>query len=207
MDAATAIFVVVIIVFSSIIHEVMHGTMADLLGDKTARYAGRLTLNPIPHIDLFGSILLPLTLVLTGSPIFFGYAKPVPYNPYNLRPGRFSEAFVAGAGPLSNLVLALIGGFVIRSNVFAGANDVIFLIVVVNTMLFLFNLIPIPPLDGSKVFESILPRGIGVSYARLRRSLDSNPLFGMLLVVVLILFLGNIWANIVYGIASGIAGI
>src|ERR1700722_7288672 len=104
MDIATTLFVVVIIIFSAIIHEVMHGYVADQLGDPTARYAGRLTLNPISQIDPFGSIILPLILVLGGSPIFFGYAKPVPYNPYNLRPGRFSEAMVAGAGPLANLV-------------------------------------------------------------------------------------------------------
>src|SRR4029077_11783923 len=99
------IFIVVIIIFSAVVHEVMHGVAADYLGDKTARYAGRLTLNPIPHIDLFGSIILPLVLALSGSPVFFGYAKPVPYNPYNLRSGRFSEAIVAGAGPFSNILI------------------------------------------------------------------------------------------------------
>src|SRR6185369_12782937 len=108
------LFVVVIIIFSAVVHEVMHGVAADYLGDKAARYAGRLTLNPIPHLDMMGSILLPLFFVLTNSPIFFGYAKPVPYNPYNLRPGRFSEAMVAFAGPLSNIVIALLCGVLIR---------------------------------------------------------------------------------------------
>ena len=108
MAITETVFVVAVIIFSAIIHEVMHGYAADKLGDPTARYAGRLTLNPVSHIDPIGSILLPFALVLLGSPIFFGYAKPVPYNPYNLRPGRFSEAIVAGAGPASNAVIAIL---------------------------------------------------------------------------------------------------
>src|ERR1700733_6744034 len=135
MDIASALFLVVIIIFSAIIHEVMHGYAADKLGDPTARYAGRLTLNPIPHIDPFGSILLPLALVLVGSPIFFGYAKPVPYNPYNLRPGRFSEAIVAGAGPASNAIIAIIFGFLVRLDLDPILSSFFFLIVVVNVML------------------------------------------------------------------------
>src|SRR3990167_10066076 len=122
-----SIFLIAVIIFSVIIHEVMHGVAADYLGDKTARYAGRLTLNPIPHIDLFGSIILPVLLALSNSPFFFGWAKPVPYNPYNLRPGRFSEAIVAGAGPASNLVIAIIGGLIIRSGLLSTGNDIVFL--------------------------------------------------------------------------------
>src|SRR5665213_2314258 len=131
MDLGSTLFVVVIVIFSAIIHEVMHGVAADRLGDPTARYAGRLTLNPLVHLDPFGSVVLPLVLALSGSPIFFGYAKPVPYNPYNLRPARFSEAIVAGAGPLSNLVIAIIAGIVIRLNIFsATVNSGIFLIII-----------------------------------------------------------------------------
>lgn len=207
MDIATAVFVVLIIIFSSIIHEVMHGYMADLLGDPTARYAGRLTLNPLPHIDIYGSILLPAFLVLVGSPIFFGYAKPLPYNPYNLRPGRFSEALVAGAGPFSNLVIALVAGLVIRLNVVPGGNDIIFLIVVINVILAFFNLIPIPPIDGSKVLEALLPCSLQFGYQRWRRQMELMPLMGMIVVVLLILFLGDVWANFVYGVASAIAGV
>src|SRR4051812_35839881 len=134
------IFVVVIIVFSAIIHEVMHGVAADWLGDKTARYAGRLTLNPIPHIDPFGSVILPLIFTLTNSPIFFGWAKPVPYNPYNLRPGRFSEAIVAGAGPASNIAIAIVFGVLLRLQAFdATISAVFFLIVTINVMLAIFN--------------------------------------------------------------------
>ncbi len=202
------IFVVVIIIFSAVIHEVMHGVAADYLGDKTARYAGRLTLNPIPHLDPFGSVILPIVLSLSGSPIFFGWAKPVPYNPYNLKPGRFSEAIVAGAGPASNLVIALVMSLFIRLNVLPmEIASIVFLIVVVNCMLFLFNLIPIPPLDGSKVLQSFLPRSLEVAYTNWRFQLESNPMLGMGIVVLVILLLGGAFGRVVYSLASIMAGI
>jgi Zn-dependent protease len=201
------LFVVVIIIFSAVIHEVMHGVAADRLGDKTARYAGRLTLNPIPHLDPFGSVILPIVLSLGHSPIFFGWAKPVPYNPYNLRPGRFSEAIVAGAGPASNLVIALVFGIIIRLGVLStDITSVLFLIVVVNTMLFLFNLIPVPPLDGSKVLEALLPHSLQYKYSGWRRQMEMNPLLGMGIVVVIILLLGGAFGNFVYTLAGLIAG-
>ncbi|HTR18594.1 MAG TPA: site-2 protease family protein [Candidatus Paceibacterota bacterium] len=207
MDITADVFIIVIVIFSAIIHEVMHGVAADYLGDKTARYAGRLTLNPIPHIDPFGSILLPLLLALSGSPIFFGWAKPVPYNPYNLRPGRFSEAIVAGAGPASNLVIALIFGAIVRFQVLGPTvNTALFLVVVINVMLCIFNLIPIPPLDGSKVLEALLPRSWQYGYSRWRRSMEMNPFIGMVLVVIIILLLGGAFSNLIYAVASGIAG-
>lgn len=207
MDILSAVFLIVIIIFSAIIHEVMHGVAADYLGDKTARYAGRLTLNPIPHIDPIGSILLPLVLALSGSPIFFGWAKPVPYNPYNLRPGRFSEAIVAGAGPFSNAVIAVIFGLVIRLNLSPTLSGIFFLIVLVNVMLCIFNLIPIPPLDGSKVLEALLPRSWQYGYGRWRRSMEMNPFIGMVLVVAIVLLLGGAFSTLIYSAASAIAGI
>lgn len=207
MDLTTGLFVVVIIIFSAIIHEVMHGVAAEWLGDKTARYAGRITLNPIPHIDPFGSVLLPLLLTLTSSPILFGWAKPVPYNPYNLRPGRFSEAIVAGAGPLSNLAIAFFAGMVLRSGMLGEAGMALFLVVVVNVMLFLFNLIPIPPLDGSKVLEALLPRHLRHGYDRWRHQMEHNPFLGMGLLVLLIILLGGSFGKLIYGAASLIAGV
>ena len=206
MPIADTIALVSIIIFSAIIHEVMHGIAADYLGDKTARYAGRLTLNPIPHIDLWGSILLPVLFVLTNSPIFFGYAKPVPYNPYNLRPGRFSEAIVAGAGPFSNLVIALLAGLLIRTGVW-GTGDILFLIILVNVMLCLFNLIPIPPLDGSKVLEAFLPASVQYGYANWRARMEMNPFLGMGIVVLIVVLLGSSFGNLIYSLASAIAGV
>ncbi|MEY4746984.1 MAG: hypothetical protein RLZZ416_33 [Candidatus Parcubacteria bacterium] len=206
MDLIGIGFLILVIVFSAIIHEVMHGVAAEWLGDKTARYAGRLTLNPIPHIDPFGSIILPLFFALSNSPFFFAWAKPVPYNPYNLKPGRFSEAIVAGAGPASNLAIALLGGLLVRSGMFGGMSDVIFLVVLVNTMLFAFNLIPIPPLDGSKVLESLLPRPLAHSYADWRHRLEQNPFIGMGIVLLIVLLAGGAFGNFIYSLAQAIAG-
>lgn len=207
MQPFEAFFVIVVVVFSAIIHEVMHGVAAEWLGDKTARYAGRLTLNPLPHIDPFGSVLLPIILTLTNSPIFFAWAKPVPYNPYNLRPGRFSEAIVAGAGPVSNLVIALLFGVIIRIGVLPVETvQLLFYVVVINIMLCLFNLLPIPPLDGSKVIEALLPRSLSHSYFNWRRQMDSNPFFGMGLVLIIILIVGEVFGNVVHTLARMVAG-
>ena len=201
------IFLVVTIIFSAIIHEVMHGVAADRLGDPTARYAGRLTLNPIPHIDPFGSILLPVIFALSHSPFFFAWAKPVPYNPYNLKPGRFSEAIVAGAGPASNAVIALVFGLILRFHIFdSPINAVFFIIVLVNVMLCIFNLIPVPPLDGSKVLEAFLPRSLAHSYGSWRRRLEQNPFVGMGLVLLIVLVMCGALGNFIYSVAQAIAG-
>ena len=207
MDITSAIFLVLILMFSAIVHEVMHGIAADKLGDPTARYAGRLTLNPLPHLDPFGSVILPLVLVLTGSPVFFAWAKPVPYNPYNLKPGRFSEAIVAGAGPAVNLLLAIIFGLVIRLGVAPALSSIFFLIVVINVMLCIFNLIPVPPLDGSKVLESLLPRSLQYRYARWRSTMEMNPLLGMGAVLIFIVLFGGAFSSLIYSLASAIAGV
>jgi Zn-dependent protease len=186
----------------------MHGVAADKLGDPTARYAGRLTLNPIPHLDLWGSIIIPVTLALSGSPIFFGWAKPVPYNPYNLRPGRFSEAIVAFAGPLSNAVIAVGTAIILRAGLVSGpAESLLFIVVVVNVMLFFFNLIPVPPLDGSKVIEALLPGPLQRGYAAWRDKLESNPFLGMGLVILIIIVLGGELGNFVYGVAGMLVGL
>ncbi|MFA7310076.1 MAG: site-2 protease family protein [Candidatus Paceibacterota bacterium] len=208
MQITDTLFLVVVIIFSAVIHEVMHGVAADRLGDQTARRAGRLTLNPIPHLDPVGSILLPLALAFSGSPFFFAWAKPVPYNPYNLRPGRFSEAIVAAAGPLSNLAIALLLGVVIRvSHLAPEILAVLALIVVVNVMLFIFNLIPIPPLDGSKILSALLPRSLAYEYDRFRTRLEYSPFLGMALVLLVVLAFGEAFGSFVYGVAQAIAGI
>lgn len=182
----------VILIVSIVLHEVAHGHAANLLGDPTARLAGRLTLNPLRHLDPIGSVFIPLLLALANSPIFFGYAKPVPYNPYNLR-GRFGEHIVAAAGPLTNVALALAAGLIIRIAISLGAApsfiDAMSLAVYINIFLALFNLIPIPPLDGSKVITALLPRNLADAYDRLRERLEGlGMLFGFGL-VLLVFFL------------------
>ncbi|MBI5456722.1 site-2 protease family protein [Candidatus Kaiserbacteria bacterium] len=208
MEIFDSIFVVAIIMFSAVIHEVMHGVAADKLGDPTARYAGRLTLNPIKHLDPFGSVLLPVILVLTNSPILFGWAKPVPYNPYNLvRSPKWGEAIVAGAGPASNFAIALIASVFIRANFFSSELDsVLFLIVSVNVMLGIFNLIPIPPLDGSKVLSALLPRGLARAYDEFRVRLEYNPFLGFGLVLVIIMVFGGAFGSLIYSVARFLAG-
>jgi Zn-dependent protease len=166
MDSSIIVVVyqVIVLVFSVIIHEISHGFVAEELGDDTARRAGRLTLNPIPHIDPFGSILLPLILSLFPGGIVLGWAKPVPFNPLHFKNMRRGSMFVALAGPVSNLLLAGIFALITRGIVFFGFLDLLFIIpflkviIVLNIVLAVFNLVPIPPLDGSKVLFYFLPR-------------------------------------------------
>lgn len=155
------VFVIAILIFSVIIHEVCHGLAAERLGDPTARLAGRLTLNPIRHIDLTGSIIVPIVSYFLGG-FVIGWAKPVPYNPYNLKNQRWGEAIVAASGPLSNIVIAIIFGIFLRFAPEIGVTSSAFLqiisyVVFINLILAVFNSVPIPPLDGSKVLFSILP--------------------------------------------------
>jgi Zn-dependent protease len=164
---------IVILIYSAILHEIAHGYVADRLGDPTARLLGRLSLNPIPHIDPFLSVVVPLLLLITGSPIIFGGAKPVPVDTFNLRDGRKDMALVALAGPLTNVVLAVLGAVLAHLlqlnaiSLFYG-NDILprilGSIISINISLAIFNLLPIPPLDGSKVFSLVLPEREAVSY-------------------------------------------
>jgi Zn-dependent protease len=148
----------VILIFSAIVHEVAHGLMAEKLGDNTAREEGRITLNPIPHIDPFGSILLPFILLSVGSPIVFGAAKPVPVNFGNLRNPKSGMALVSFAGPLSNIILAVIFALIIKAGLGNEISAPILIqAMIINIVLATFNLMPIPPLDGSKIVASFLP--------------------------------------------------
>lgn len=153
------IFSIAVLIMSVVVHEVSHGAVANYLGDPTARLAGRLSLNPLRHLDFLGSFVVPLLLIISKVGIIFGWAKPVPVNPYNLR-GKWGEALVAGAGPTSNIALALFFGLLLRF--FGGVAPLSFLsilatIVLINIVLAVFNLVPIPPLDGSKILFSFLP--------------------------------------------------
>lgn len=186
MNEIIQIFGFLVLIFSIVIHEFSHGWMADRLGDPTARYMGRLTLNPIPHIDPLGSIIVPLFLFLTNAGFIVGWAKPVPYNPYNLKDQKNGPALVALAGPLSNLSVAVIFGILARILVAQGgaaySNEIMFfdMIIFYNVLLAVFNLVPLPPLDGSKILESILPR----SMQGIMQTLEKNYMLFMMLFIL-----------------------
>ncbi|MEY2641348.1 MAG: hypothetical protein RL150_741 [Candidatus Parcubacteria bacterium] len=199
MEPATTLLIVAILIISVVIHEVAHGYAALALGDKTALYAGRLTLNPIKHLDLFGSVILPILLSFSG--FVFGWAKPVPYNPYNLRNRRWGELLVAIAGPLSNILLAIVFALVIR---FVPIDQtmllVALLIVQVNIVLAIFNVMPIPPLDGSKILFALFPNQYGAWRDVLER-------WGMLLVILFIFFLWPLVTPIVAAVFQLLTGV
>ena len=193
-DPTQIVFSVLVLIFSVVAHEVSHGYMAQYLGDPTARLAGRLTMNPLKHIDPMGSIFVPLITVLLPGGFVFGWAKPVPYNPYNLRDQKWGDTKVALAGPLTNIGIALLFAFFLR---FGGAlitgpvYSIIELIVLINLVLAVFNLVPIPPLDGSKVLLNALPfryRYVGEYLER----------YSLLLILIFAFFLWEFFIPTVY---------
>ncbi len=201
------IFFIVILIFSVILHEIAHGWAADMLGDPTARLAGRLTLNPLPHIDLFGSIILPALLMLTGSGVVVGWAKPVPYNPYNLKNQRWGTLSVSLAGVAMNFLIALVFGLLIR---FADGLPLSFLaisekVVFLNIMLGVFNLLPIPPLDGSKILLALFPRW----FYPIEQFAERNLLIVILALLILLpVFLGPVVGNLssfIYQLFTGLS--
>ncbi|MDB5265048.1 MAG: peptidase [Parcubacteria group bacterium] len=184
-----AIFGIVVLIFSIIVHEVAHGYAANALGDPTAKLQGRLTLNPLPHIDLIGSIIIPAILVLTHSGFLFGWAKPVPYNPYNLKNRRWGEAIVGVAGVATNLIIAVVFAFVTRFAAEAGNEafaNLAAIVTLTNLYLGLFNLVPIPPLDGFTVLRGILPFRASQSLAAFEEKLQAGGI--LTLIVILFLF-------------------
>lgn len=198
----TIVIVLVIVLFSVILHELAHGIVAYWLGDNTAKDAGRLTLNPLKHIDPFMSILVPVILYLLRAPVFGG-AKPVPINPHNLKWHEWGMALVAVAGPLTNFFLAfiffLIGHF---SGLLYGSGGDLWAftfaeIVYINLGFMIFNLIPIPPLDGSRVLYAIAPDGF-------RRFMLEIERYGIFIVYALILFFGNFFSGLMTGAMNGI---
>jgi Zn-dependent protease len=188
MDGITFACAAALVVVSITTHEASHGFVADRLGDPTAREQGRLTLNPIPHIDLFFTILLPIFLILSGTGIVFGGAKPVPVDVSRLRHPRRDWALVGAAGPLSNLVIAFALAAALAGLARLGlappdsrAAHVLAVGIFVNVLLAVFNLIPIPPLDGSRVVQYALSGRARIAYQRLER-------FGLILIVLLVFF-------------------
>ena len=155
------LFAIAVLIISVMLHEISHGYAAYFLGDSTAKYAGRLTLNPLKHLEIFGSIILPVFTYLTGK-FILGWAKPVPFNPYNLKNQKWGLALVGIAGPATNFLLAAVFGLGIRLNdalIFlpVSFSQLAALIVLINIQLGIFNLVPIPPLDGSRLVSAFLP--------------------------------------------------
>lgn len=185
MDTISIITVLLIILFSMTIHEAIHGFVAYWLGDDTAKLEGRLTLNPIKHIDPFLTVILPLLLAISNAPIFGG-AKPVPFNPNRVKYDEWGAALVAFAGPLSNLVIAFVsyGIFAVASVHFPQAAPYIFNVVIINLGFFVFNMIPIPPLDGSRVLYALAPEFV-------RRGMEAVERFGIILVFGVVLLMSQ----------------
>lgn len=205
MDPIILIIQLAILLISVVIHEVSHGWIANHLGDPTAKYAGRLTLNPIKHLDLWGSFLIPISLLIIGSPILFGYAKPVPYNPFNLKNKKWGPAMVAIAGPASNLIIAILFGLTLRFVPFGQSIymqnfvQIMAYIVLLNLLLAVFNLVPIPPLDGSKILFALLP----YKYQQLSFQLER---YGLILVLFFIFFLFKYITPIIFWLFKIIVG-
>jgi Zn-dependent protease len=187
MELSIQLFSILILIFSVVIHEVAHGYTALMFGDPTAKNMGRLTLNPIKHISLMGSIIVPLILILLPGNLILGWAKPVPYNPYNLKNRKWGEFWVAFAGPLSNILIGTIFIILIRLAPVLGLSPVFvtlsFIIVLINFVLAFFNLIPIPPLDGSKILLTLLP------FEMYDRTMIFMQRYGLFLVLIFIFFL------------------
>lgn len=188
-----------IIILSIILHEVAHGYVANWLGDPTARLAGRLTLNPFPHIDPFGSVLLPGLLAITGSPFVIGWAKPVPYNPYNVRGGKWGEAAVAAAGPATNILIAIAFGLLVRA-LGTSIPPFVVMVIIANLILALYNLVPIPPLDGSKILRALLPNSVAHIYDRVEHTTYALGPIGLIIALLIILnvFSGPVGAFVTF---------
>lgn len=203
MQGIDFVFSIAILIMSVVIHEVSHGYTAYSLGDPTAKYAGRLTLNPLKHLDFFGSLIVPMITYFLGG-FIIGWAKPVPYNPYNLKNQKWGPAVVGAAGPLSNISIALVFGLMLR---FGGQFAVLpgsfvqiaGLIVFVNLLLAIFNLMPLPPLDGSKLLFAVLPyRWQHIQYF-LERS-------GFLFLLIFVFFFWRLLLPVVFGLFRVITG-
>jgi len=190
---------------SVVVHEVAHGLVAFWYGDQTAKFAGRLTLNPLKHLDLMGSIVIPLLLVITKAPFVLGWARPVPYNENNLSDKKWGTIAVASAGIISNFILAILFGVIIRVGIYFGfmTESLFFVtstIVFTNIVLGIFNLIPIPPLDGSKILFALLPsqfRSIEVLFER----------YALIILLAFIFFVWNVLSPVIFFLFSLITGV
>ena len=198
------VVIIAILIMSVVIHEVSHGVAALALGDYTAKYQGRLTLNPFYHLDPIGSVIVPMIGYLLGG-FIIGWAKPVPFNPYNLRNQRWGEAIVAAAGPLSNIIIAIIFGLFIRFGTQSLNLNETFIslasfVVIINITLAIFNLVPIPPLDGSKILFSLLPYHM----QNIRHSIEK---YGLILVIIFVSIIWKVLSPFIYYLFKLLTGL
>ncbi|PIR85924.1 site-2 protease family protein [Candidatus Kaiserbacteria bacterium CG10_big_fil_rev_8_21_14_0_10_44_10] len=211
----TAIVIIVALIISIILHEMAHGYMADWLGDPTARLQGRLSPNPLVHIDPLGSVVIPALLFFSNAGILFGWAKPVPYNPYNLRDQKWGEAKVAFAGPAVNIAIALLFGMMIRFSEALALNSAFIelssYVVYINILLAFFNMIPIPPLDGSKIIQPFLPLSLQMKYRSFVHAFERWGLIGTF--IFIFIFINLFWAPFsklvfsVFELITGLSGL
>jgi len=204
--------VIVALIFSIVLHEMAHGYAANWLGDPTARLAGRLSPNPLVHIDPIGSVLIPALLLLSNAGFLVGWAKPVPYNPYNLKNQKWGEAIVAAAGPATNILIAAIFSVLIRSHEMFGLSDSFVslagYIVFINILLAFFNMIPVPPLDGSKILGAVLPYGAAIRYRELMARIEQlGFLFTVLFIFVFIQILWTPFSALVFQVFTLFTGL
>lgn len=197
----TKLFIYIIIILSAVVHEYAHALVAHGLGDDTAQREGRLSLNPFVHMELFGTVIIPLVLLLTSG-TFIGWAKPVPYNPMNLRDKRFGSLKVAIAGPAANFIIAAILGLIIRLIPLFGpaafseaAALLLSFILYVNIFLGLFNIIPVPPLDGSKILYDLAPA--------LGRRVMQLGMFGIFIALLVSFYLLSPLAQLIFTFFTG----
>lgn len=200
---ARVIYVLPALLVGVVVHEYAHGRVAEIMGDPTARNAGRLTFNPLPHLDPFGSVLLPLLLLLTGSPILFAAAKPVPVNPMNFRHGRRDFFWVGLAGPASNLAIAFISGIILATVYVLAPGAIAALkimesMVTINCVLAVFNLVPLPPLDGSRLVMAYLPQ-------KWLKGYTSIEPFGIFIIFGLFFFVPGFFSTIIWPIINWLA--
>lgn len=217
MDILQGIIWLLVVFLSIAFHEYSHGWAANQLGDDTAERMGRLTLNPVKHIDPIGSVILPLFLYISGSPFLFGWAKPVPYNPANLSNKKWGDALVAVAGPASNMLIAVFAAVafrIVNTNGWGGIDSVasaafnatqfFALLAIINISLAIFNLIPIPPLDGSKILSAVLPEvGQRLFYALER----IGPIFVFIVFIFAFSAIAPILGKVIFTIFRFLVGI
>ena len=206
------VITIVALIISIILHEMAHAHAANALGDPTARLQGRLSPNPLVHIDPLGSVIIPGLLMFMNAGILFGWAKPVPYNPYNLTNQKWGEALVALAGPAANVLLAVIFSLIVRfGDVLTLPDSFISLawyIVYINVLLALFNMLPFPPLDGSKILSSVLPYPLSMHYQKFIRFVEQYGIFVMFaFIFIFIQFFSGPFFVFVSGIVELLTGI